>query len=173
MFEGHNLLLTEGLFLLVAEAAYPMRRRWGIDSANLLRSENIQVLGRSVSDVSPPLGDVARKDQGDLSHRDVNLRSHMRSSFPRPLVASIDLRRVLSVAHDGERSSIHCCFTDGAFVVGDGSMAVQIPAEDRIGLIVPAIDDSLRRIESIVDADVGLSEAREMPCEARTVENEV
>lgn len=173
MFEGHNLLLTEGLFLLVAEAAYPMRRRWGIDSANLLRSENIQVLGRSLSDVTSPFGEVARKDEWNLCHGDVDLRSHMRSPFPRPLVASIDLRRVLSVAHDGERSSIHCCFTDGAFVVGDGSMAVQIPAEDRIGLIVPAIDDSLRRIESIVDADVGLSEAREMPCEARTVENEV
>lgn len=122
-----------------------------------------------MSDKTSPFGEVSWKDQGDLIHRDVNLRSHIRSPFPRPLVASIDLRRVLSVAHDGERSSIRCRFTDGAFVVRDGSMAVQVPAENRIGLVVPVIDDSLRRIESIVDADVGLSEARKMPSEARTI----
>lgn len=34
-------MLTDGLFLLVAEAAYPIRRRWGINGANLLWSENI------------------------------------------------------------------------------------------------------------------------------------
>ena len=49
-------------------------------------------------------------------------------------------------------------------------MAVQVPAEDRIGLVVPVIDDSLRRIESVVDADVGLSETREMPSEARAID---